>query len=194
MSKVSSDAIGFGFHPSKKWKLVRPLVVALLVALTLSFFIASEATPLAETWDRHPGWFVALGIFLILSAVMLVQLVHVLNSPLALVIGESGLHDHRRLRSRFVPYDTIEIFSPEPEKIFDVSPLSEEFRAEAGIDDFIAISCRLDPKSQAGSKEDFVFFERIEIPQPEMKAKIVSALREKISKFDLLIYGLDEES
>lgn len=194
MAYLASHAIGFGFHPSKKWKLVRPMLVALLVALTLSFLIVSERAGLSDTWDRHPGWFVALGIFLIFAGIMLVQLLHVLKTPLVLVIGETGLHDHRRLRPRFVPYETIEIFSPEPEKIFDVSPLSEEFRAEAGIEDFIAISCRLDPKSQAGSSEDFVFFERVEIPQPEMKSKIVSSLREKISKFDLLIYGLDEES
>lgn len=185
---------GFAFHPSKKWKLFRPLAVALLVALTLSFLIVSEPTPLDATFEKHPGWFFALSLFLLFGFIVFIQLLHVLRTPLVLVIGEDGLYDHRRMKTRFVPYGTIEIFSPEPEKIFEVSALSEEFRAEAGIEDFVAISCRLDPKSQAGSREDFVFFERVEIPRPEMKAEIIAKLRSKIAKFDLLIYGLDEES
>lgn len=193
MSKAP-ELIGLKFHPSQKWKLIRPLAVALLVAVVLSFFIASEPAPLLETWERHPGWFYAMAIFLCLALVMFVQLYHVLRTPFALEIGDEGICDHRRLRARWVPYRDIEIFSPEPEKIFKGSLLSEEFLAEAGIEDFVMISCRLDPESQAGLRQDFVFFEKVEIPLPEMQAAIVLKLREKIAKFDLLIYGLDEET
>lgn len=180
--------VGFGFHSSKKWQLARALFASVFVFFALSVVIFSEGKPVAETFEGHPAWFLAFGLFFIFSLILMIQLLHATRSEFVLSFGEDGLIDRRRLKPRFIPYSSIEIFSPDPEKIFRVDPAIAEVRAKVGIEDFVTISCRLKRDSEAGAVADFVFFERVATPQYEMQQLIVARLREKIAKFDLLIY------
>ncbi len=183
--------VGFGFHSTKKWQLARALFASVFVFFALSVVIFSEGKPVQETFEAHPAWFLAFGLFFCFNLALLVQLLHATRSEFVLSFGEDGLIDRRRLKPRFIPYSAIEIFSPDPEKLFREEPSIAEMRAKAGIEDFVTISCRLKRDSDAGSTADFIFFEKVATPTFEMQQLIVARLRDKIATFDLLIYDLD---
>ena len=184
--------VGFGFHSSKKWQVARALFASVFVFAALSVVIFSEAKPIGETLEAHPAWFLAFGLFFIFSLVLMVQLLHTTRSEFVLSFDNDGIVDRRRLKTRVIPYSAIEIFSPDPEKLFREDPTIVEMRAKAGIEEFVTISCRLKPDSEAGATADFIFFEKVATPSFEMQQLIVARLRDKISTFDLLIYDAGE--
>lgn len=181
--------IGFAVHPSKKWQAGRAVFVSVSAFVAILAMILTEDAPFWRVVRDKPAYGVAAVLFLFFSLILISKLQHILTVPLILEFTEKAIIDHRRAEARVIPYSLIEVFSPNPDELFSRDPKVIELRPKAGIEDFVRISCRL-RMGRSGDKpsytEDFVFVERIVIPDIETRQKILSRLREKISRFELL--------
>ncbi|CAN5720716.1 hypothetical protein BH10BDE1_BH10BDE1_04280 [soil metagenome] len=190
---VRSARLGFGFHSSTKWKAARALSVSLFAMAATCFVILSEPHTLDETLKAHPAWFLSFAVFLLFAVVLGFQLARVATTPFILEFTDAAIVDRSSWRTRSVPYDAIEIFSPIPESIFKVEPSVAELRDKLGLETYLSVSCRLKAGHFSEKAGDFMFFQRVAPTAFEQQGEIVKHLRSKISAFDVLIYDWGDD-
>lgn len=178
--------MGFRFHRSRKVQAAFQAFASAFVFAAIAFMISGEQIPVGEVWELHPAWFLAAAVFLLFTLALTVQLIHILRTKFVLEFASSAVIDRRRIRMRVIPYAAIEIFSPEPERLFHTDAAQAEFREEAGLTEFISVSARLLDSHPAAARGDFVFFEKVQMPTYDEQQDIIKRLRSKITRFDRL--------
>lgn len=182
--------IGFELHSSKKWQAARAAFVsvfAFVAICAITFSDVSESKSLLDILMQQPALGIAALLFLIFSIMLMAQLYRVLTTRLVLEFTDSAIVDRRRRRVQMIPYSAIDVFSPLPEELFPTAELAAKLRDELGLDEFVSISCRLRVRS-ATDDEGFVFFEKVKTPAYEVQKQIIARLRDKISRFEDLVY------
>lgn len=170
--------VGFAFPQSKRLQAILQVMVSTLVLVVLVVMIATEPKPVGVLLHEKPAWFFAAALFFIFQTISEFQLIHILKTKHALEFGEKSLVDRRRFRPREIPYEAIEIFSPEPERLVSTDPRMR---------DYIAVSARLRDAHPAAAAGDFVFFEKVAPLDQATKTEVLARLQASGVTFGRLI-------
>lgn len=170
--------VGFAFPKSKLLQTILQVLVSTLVLVVLIVMIATEPQPVGVLLREKPAWFFAAVLFFIFQTISEFQLIHVLKAKHVLEFGERSMVDRRRLRPREIPYEAIEIFSPEPDRLVSTDPRMR---------DYIAVSARLRDAHPAAAAGDFVFFEKVAPLDAVAKTEVIARLRASGITFGRLI-------
>lgn len=190
---LSRSRMGFRFASRTKQKAAWAFGASVFVTVAVSVTILSESTTLIETFALHPAWFFSWSLFFIFSFILGLQFGRVVFSSYVLEFTDDEIVSRAKWRTRRVPYEAVEIFSPDPEAMFRSEPAVAELRHELELHEFLNVSCRLKPDHFSEREGDFVFFERVQATTPEEQAQIIQRIRSKIAKFDLLFHDWGDD-